>query len=88
MSITAGSKLSQNDQKPTQNVKHPPTPFVQQRQAQLKEEEIGVQVVQATTTFPDSEDTSLLPDLSNIDMMSLPIDIEEPEPEVNVEDLP
>lgn len=57
-------------------------------QEQLKEEDVGVKVVQTTTSFPTTQDSSLLPDLSNIDMMSLPIDIEEPEPEINVEDVP
>lgn len=91
--ITTGSKLPKNDQKTPQSVKHQ---YAQQpqnmslvSQHQGQEDEIGVKVVQATTaTFSDSQDTSLLPDLSNIDMMSLPIDIEEPEPEINVEDIP
>lgn len=57
-------------------------------QEQLKEEDVGVKVVQTSTSFPTSQNSSLLQDLSNIDMMSLPIDIEEPEGELNIEYAP
>lgn len=56
-------------------------------QEQIKEEDVGVKVIQ-TTSFPTAQNSSLLQDLSNIDMMSLPIDIEEPEVELNIEYAP
>ncbi|XP_034232417.1 uncharacterized protein LOC117640193 isoform X3 [Thrips palmi] len=90
--LNTGTTPSLTDTKSLQTVKEPPTQSIQTPklllQDQLKEEDVGVKVVQTTTSFPTAQNSSLLQDLSNIDMMSLPIDIEEPEGELNIEYAP
>lgn len=82
------------DTKPLQSVREQPAQSIQMQTPklllpeQIKEEDVGVKVVQTTTSFPTAQNSSLLQDLSNIDMMSLPIDIEEPEVELNIEYAP
>lgn len=88
------SKQSLNDTKSVQIVKEQPSQSIQMLtpkllvQEQLKEEDVGVKVIQTTTSLPTTQNPSLLQDLSNIDMMSLPVDIEETEGELNIEYAP